>query len=678
MGDRTRVTLYQTESNLGHYQTTSISKLYALNNQILAGFESRYRNGLLEVAFYMGLKFAETALLQIPKHGYFYSTKHQGERCQSSTDSIRVTQLLQQIIALEPEGLVKECHKIEVLHYLAREQFERLETYESKRAEVEEDFNKHYNNTNVNDSATRGLRSPKPRKGRPSPYGLSISSGQDCMSSTILACGDSFSSIFCPSAASSTTEAAVAIRDEFTGRKKKEEISNTFPDADKKKSTTKRSIKSFPDAGTQKGISSFPTSPVASKSAKRFPGQLADDDPDLFPLFSPSRQTSSGSYTPRNKAVLKHRTSDYIPPASVHKSTQSDFDLERALFLSGLKVGLQDKALEQNRHSSFRQDDEAASDVLQEEARDKPPAVMGPPGAKKRQSSLGVTTELFTDFMQQDFKQLQKSGRVRITQVSTYQGKNPLSTNGCAVIAPLLCIHHFLNESTIPDHGLLDCVVEEVIDKETPNLVSMIRKNLGLVDSAFLIPSDAHEALMQQQLLSEKQFRNVLGGNILDETHLRPLIDELTQIGDKKIGATFFFHEHVVSILQLRRDKKTVWFDLIDSLPHEETLCCRPAWDSSRNNEDISKIGNDDSFRILSDYSDADVVAGVVVDDFPAQEPAARIRCLDAEALRIALQWYACSVFSIENAAYVDTYQWDDNLADFDPRVFQAFIWSAA
>jgi len=82
MGDRTRVTLYQTESNLGHYQTTSISKLYALNNQILAGFESRYRNGLLEVAFYMGLKFAETALLQIPKHGYFYSTKHQGERCQ--------------------------------------------------------------------------------------------------------------------------------------------------------------------------------------------------------------------------------------------------------------------------------------------------------------------------------------------------------------------------------------------------------------------------------------------------------------------------------------------------------------------------------------------------------------------------------------------------------------------
>ena len=27
---------------------------------------------------------------------------------------------------------------------------------------------------------------------------------------------------------------------------------------------------------------------------------------------------------------------------------------------------------------------------------------------------------------------------------------------------------------------------------------------------------------------------------------------------------------------------------------------------------------------------------------------------------------------------YIDTYQWDESLADFDPRVFQAFVWTEA
>ncbi|CAJ1960175.1 unnamed protein product [Cylindrotheca closterium] len=659
MVDRTRVTLYQTESNLGNYQTTSISKLYALNNNILAGFESHYQNGLLEVAFYLGLKFADSALIQIPKHGYFYSSKHKNERSQSSTDSIRVTQLLQQIVALEPERLAKECHKVERLHYLAREQFERLDTYEKKRAAVERDlYHQQRKGGSHRGKASSLNKTPKHRKSR-----SRLSSDQDCMSSTLLACGDSFSSIFCPSVASSTSEAAMAIREEFTGKKKKEELNKSFPDAHKIR-PEKGSSKStrFPDGGKREGISSFPTNPGVSK--RSFPSDAAIAQPGLFPA-SPA------------KPVLERKESDYIPPPPPeHHRTQSDLDLERALFLSGLQV-LQDKKRAQN-GGNFGQEDEVKLEILREELRDMPPVPVGPPGAKKRQAS-GVTTELFTNFMQQDFEQLYKKGRVRITQMSTYQGKNPLSTNGCAVIAPLMCIHHFVNESSIPDHGLPDRVVEEVLDDETPNLLPMIRRKLGLVDSAFLIPSDAHEALMQEDLLSEKQFRNVLGGNILDESHLIPLVEELSKIGEKKIGATFFFHEHVVSILQLRQDERTVWFDLIDTLPHEETLLRGPSkWASSRNHGDDSKISNDDSYRILSDFSDVDLAAGVVVDDVPDQEPAARIRCLDAEALRIALQWYACSVFSMEDATYIDTYQWDDNLADFDPRVFQAFIWSQA
>mmetsp|Transcript_13493 Transcript_13493/g.32548 ORF Transcript_13493/g.32548 Transcript_13493/m.32548 type:complete len:640 (+) Transcript_13493:76-1995(+) len=639
MSDRTTVTLYETESNLGHYQTKSISKLYALNNNILAGFESHYQNGLLEVAFYLGLKFCDSALIQIPTHGYFYSTKHKDERRQSSTDSIRVTQLLQQIIALEPERLAKECHKVERLHYLAREQFERLDTYEKKRAAVEKDLYQQKDSTGGRSrgSAVSLTKSPKPRKSR-----SRLSSDQDCMSSTLLACGDSFSSIFCPSVASSTSEAAMAIREEFTGRKKKEEINKSFPDAQKtrtEKGSSSASSKSssFPDGGTQKGISSFPSSQGVSK--KIFPSDAAMAERGLFPT-SPAKRMSSGSYEPPPKPVLAHHGSDYMPPPPAHIRTQSDLDLERALFLSGLHVSMQDKARAQN-EGIFREDDEAKLEILQEETREMPPVPAGPPGAKKRQSS-GVTTELFTDFMQQDFKQLKKRGRVRITQMSTYQGKNPLSTNGCAVIAPLMCIHHFVNESSIPDNGLPDRLVEEVLDKETPNLLPMIRKNLGLIDSAFLIPSDAHEALMQQQLLPD-QFPNMVGGNILNELDLQRLVDELSVIGEKKLGATFFFHEHVVSILQLRQDENTVWYDIIDSLPHKETL-------------------------LDGRYDKA----------LPGQQPAARIRCFDAEALRTALQWHACSVFSAQDAEFIDSHEWNENLAEKDPRVFQAFIWSQA
>jgi len=62
----------------------------------------------------------------------------------------------------------------------------------------------------------------------------------------------------------------------------------------------------------------------------------------------------------------------------------------------------------------------------------------------------------------------------------------------------------------------------------------------------------------------------------------------------------------------------------------------------------------------------------------PQQQNAVRIRCFDAAALKATLQWYACSVFTNENARYIDTYQWDEKMADFDPRVFQAFLWTDA
>ena len=54
---------------------------------------------------------------------------------------------------------------------------------------------------------------------------------------------------------------------------------------------------------------------------------------------------------------------------------------------------------------------------------------------------------------------------------------------------------------------------------------------------------------------------------------------------------------------------------------------------------------------------------------------ATRIRCSDANSLRDALRWYAHSKFSEEDQRYISRCQWDDYKSDFDPRVFQAFVW---
>jgi hypothetical protein len=57
---------------------------------------------------------------------------------------------------------------------------------------------------------------------------------------------------------------------------------------------------------------------------------------------------------------------------------------------------------------------------------------------------------------------------------------------------------------------------------------------------------------------------------------------------------------------------------------------------------------------------------------------AVRIRCTDEEAFKATLLWYACSKFNSANRKYIDMYKFDEQHSDFDPRVFQAFIWKEA
>ena len=671
------VAIYKTQASLSHYRTTSISKHYALNNTLLAAFESHYDNKLYAIAYTIGIQFVETALLEIPKHGYFYSQRHEQERVQNSLDAIHVTDVLRKII--DREGMESsEIAKVQKLQSLAMEQYERnsMEDYEQERSIVEAEL-KRLSFTSMAASASAATASATAETQHPHQQRYQPDMPLPThayLTSTLLACGDSFAAIMCP------------------------------------QDTKKRTPHTLPPSWTPHGI---PNGAVAA-------------------------------------AVGVPLDEELVPPP-LHQRSQSDIDLQRALFLSGLQVQPSKRDLtiipESEAFTTMPNEDTLASPT-----RESTILPVAPPGAQKVMGGIGI--QLLLSCYHEDFDALRNMGRVRISRVPTYQGRIPDSTNGCTIIAPLLCIHHFHNEQIIPDPGLPDQVIIEVLDVETPSILPKVRHELGLVPDAFLIPSDAHDYLMQQQYMCPEQFVDVVGGNILEESHLAKLVEHLSVVGPKKMAATVFFHEHVITILQLRRSPKQVWFDIIDSLPHEETLLKfgetttgipatttstttittskgrsmadiilsseqrnRILMDSVRNTTTTTSsssgcgggtsttgspiahdrsvlstetstaplaVGDDGMAPPEKEHEDdqqendmADFLPLIALSSENEQPPdAARIRCLDAEALKVTLRWYACSVFTDDNKAYIDTYQWDDINSDFDPRVFQAFIWT--
>ena len=90
-----------------------------------------------------------------------------------------------------------------------------------------------------------------------------------------------------------------------------------------------------------------------------------------------------------------------------------------------------------------------------------------------------------------------------------------------------------------------------------------------------------------------------------------------------------FCREHVVSILKIPLSNGSCYFDLIDSLP------------SSR-------------------------VGGM----------ASRTRCKGGTSFEALLRWYASSNFSESQCEFIDSNRWVDGMCDFDPRVFQSFVWT--
>lgn len=240
---------------------------------------------------------------------------------------------------------------------------------------------------------------------------------------------------------------------------------------------------------------------------------------------------------------------------------------------------------------------------------------------------------------------------IQVYGLNSYQGritqKEKDSTNGCTVISPLVIKNHL--NSLGP--GISDDAIEYVINNEAPPILWDVRRRLGLQQNALIVPSDVHDYLIEKKILLQDQFVGACGGNLLDPEHRGQLIDMLTNghghktSHDKssnnrincKVGAALFFHEHVISILKLVFPDGTFWYDIVDSLP----------------TPNVSRENNPVDVTLQS----------------------TRIRCKSIPALDATLRWYACNKFTEADKSYINANIWDDALCDFDPRVFQAFVW---
>jgi len=231
---------------------------------------------------------------------------------------------------------------------------------------------------------------------------------------------------------------------------------------------------------------------------------------------------------------------------------------------------------------------------------------------------ISQTAAKHREFLQQ--------GRIQVSPLNTYQGRISGSTNGCTVISACVVSKHMETHG-----GVTDAQVSSIIDRECVPLLRAIRNKLDLGAASLIIPSDVHDYLVDHKLLYQHKFVGATGGNFVNPVHAGELIKLLQGEPGKtshlKAGATLFFREHVVSIVKFPKSANDAVYDMIDSLP-------------------------------------------------TCNGRGSRTRCHSLDALKVHLGWYCTRKFSDSNITYIERNKWDDAMADFDPRVFQAFVWA--
>ncbi len=281
-------------------------------------------------------------------------------------------------------------------------------------------------------------------------------------------------------------------------------------------------------------------------------------------------------------------------------------------------------------------------------------------GTKRDKQGVILPVAMVAKQYREKYESLRENGSIHVRFLDTYQGRISESTNGCTVVAPLMCINYFTSERTDTSNGIADEMINEVIDVHTVSILPEVRRKLGLPPDSFIVPSDVHDYLIDEGLLSTSSFVGVCGGNILNDDHIEQFKSTLLLLNDerererlrgKRLGATFFFAGHVIAF-HLISHEGCNHVELIDSLPNHKTWvrqsssspdvsCC-----GDRNPSETSSRCSDDNFDEIWERSERF--------DYEQNRNAVRVRCLDVRHLDTLIRHYALAKFSDEEKRFGD------------------------
>ena len=211
----------------------------------------------------------------------------------------------------------------------------------------------------------------------------------------------------------------------------------------------------------------------------------------------------------------------------------------------------------------------------------------------------------------------------RVESLGTYQGRcrdgrGLDSTNGCAVIAPLICYQHITSKAP---RGASNADVARLVDAIVPPILAHIRAKHGLGAGAFIIPADVHDYLYDAGAINRDMFVDVTGGSALSEAHVGRLLEAFEAIPrDERAACAFFYKEHVTCVLRVDGE-----YHFVDTMPGDNGMGTRTC-------------------------------------------------CADVNVLRTYLAHYVTKKLQAKDDR-VCAGPYDELQAEFDPRTFQAFLW---
>ncbi len=632
---------------------TPLSEHYATNETLLSLFSTLYEKDQFSVAYAAGVKFVEVALLQIPQNGYFKSKKYRKERTKSAADAVRVTKLL--------GGMVDEMEDDEEVKNDGNScgyssGFEKIEKLQKLATLAQRSF----------DEAIDGLKED----------------------STDNNGGGTTSSLHCQDW--DVSQQVSLFWKEWGNNGSVENMLSSMPDncctlfggemgtdvvqdeVQSGNNTTERT-----ELFLQQRQDSAPASSERTEDFEREESQQQDEE-----QFDASiNQTQQ----PSKEGVLGEKETPIVTTEPVsHESN----DTEQVETLADTR----DEVKSETRES---QAEDLRSDELDEELKIALSMSLaesisstistGDDGTKREQKAIKVPVSVVTKQYRQKYELLRENGSIHVRFLDTYQGRIADSTNGCTVVAPLMCINYFTSDQTDAMNGIADEMINQVIDVHTVSVLPEVRRKLSLPRDSFIVPSDVHDYLIDTGLLSTSQFVGVCGGSILDDDHIESFKSTLLLLNDererkrlrgKRLGATFFFAGHVIAFHHINHEGSD-HIELIDSLPNHET------WKIRQSSSDVSSYYEDRDPSETSCRSSDSNFGGMWerserFDYHEQNRNAVRVRCLDVRHVDTLIRHYALSKFSDEEKRFCDEHVFQEENSSFDPRVFQAFIWAEA